>query len=143
MPTYIYQCEPEGKTFEVYQERSEEALTVCPECKGKCYKRYDSILYGTNSTTTAGLNPGGSAKMEAQIEKDRPAYKAMKEQGLRPGKMIGAHKLMTEARTSFEIESGKLMPQYTVAQIEAGTREAESALGHKLKEAKPRIVGPN
>jgi hypothetical protein len=98
--------------------------------------RIGTIISTPNSSTTSGLDPGGSAKMEAQIELDRPAYKSMRQQGLRPAKVIGSHKLMTEARTSFEIESGKLMPEYTPAQIESGVREAESALGHKIKEVK-------
>lgn len=34
MPTYEYQCKSCEHRFEVWQKMTDEALTVCPECKG-------------------------------------------------------------------------------------------------------------
>ena len=34
MPTYEYQCKSCQYRFEVWQKMADEALTVCPECKG-------------------------------------------------------------------------------------------------------------
>ena len=35
MPTYDYECQRCGKTFEVFQYMSDEPLKRCPECRGK------------------------------------------------------------------------------------------------------------
>lgn len=34
MPTYEYQCKSCEHRFEVWQKMTDEALTICPECKG-------------------------------------------------------------------------------------------------------------
>lgn len=34
MPTYEYQCKSCEHRFEVWQKMADQALTVCPECKG-------------------------------------------------------------------------------------------------------------
>ena len=34
MPTYTYQCDDCGHSFDVFQKYSEDALTVCSGCKG-------------------------------------------------------------------------------------------------------------
>ena len=34
MPTYEYQCKSCDHRFEIWQKMSDDALTVCPECKG-------------------------------------------------------------------------------------------------------------
>ncbi len=34
MPTYEYQCKSCEHRFEIWQKMADDALTVCPECKG-------------------------------------------------------------------------------------------------------------
>lgn len=34
MPTYEYQCKSCEHRFEVWQKMTDDALTICPECKG-------------------------------------------------------------------------------------------------------------
>jgi putative FmdB family regulatory protein len=34
MPTYQYRCHDCGYEFEEFQSMTEDAITVCPECKG-------------------------------------------------------------------------------------------------------------
>lgn len=34
MPTYEYECDKCGKTFEKFQKMSDEALKACPKCGG-------------------------------------------------------------------------------------------------------------
>ncbi|MGI9252467.1 MAG: FmdB family zinc ribbon protein [Thermomicrobiales bacterium] len=34
MPTYTYQCDDCGHSFDVFQKFSEDTLTVCPTCEG-------------------------------------------------------------------------------------------------------------
>ena len=38
MPTYGYQCENCGKTFEVFQKVTDSAITKCSDCGGKTNK---------------------------------------------------------------------------------------------------------
>ena len=43
MPTYQYACIACEHAFEAVQSFSEDALTVCPECKGEIRKVYSSV----------------------------------------------------------------------------------------------------
>ena len=68
MPTYEYACTKCGHQFEVVQSFSDDALTKCPECRGKLRKVFGSVgivfkgsgFYkndsrgATSSTTSAG-----------------------------------------------------------------------------------------
>ena len=119
MPTYLYECEVEGR-FEIFQSMKDDALTTCPDCDAPVKKIFLPPMLGAG---TGGL--GGKVKdsdfsrnLEARIEKDRPAFKALKDQGYMPGRMMGAHRLMTEAKTQLEIETGRVMPG-TKGQIES------------------------
>ena len=88
---------------------------------------------GTNITGKGAKEAEFSRKMEARLEKDRPAYKAMKKQGLQPARLTGAHELMTKAETSYEIESGNLMPG-KAKEIETLVKEFKDATGKKPTE---------
>jgi putative FmdB family regulatory protein len=46
MPTYEYECDACGHTFDEFQYFSDEPLTKCPECKKKKLRR----LFGTGSS---------------------------------------------------------------------------------------------
>ena len=60
MPTYEYACTECGHEFEAFQSFSEDALTVCPECKGAVQKVYSNVgvvfkgsgFYKTDSRTS-------------------------------------------------------------------------------------------
>ena len=68
MPTYEYACTKCGHQFEAVQSFSDDALTKCPECRGKLRKVFGSVgivfkgsgFYkndsrgATSSTTTSG-----------------------------------------------------------------------------------------
>ena len=43
MPTYEYACTKCGHQFEVVQSFSDDALTKCPECRGKLRKVFGSV----------------------------------------------------------------------------------------------------
>ena len=88
---------------------------------------------GTNITKKGADDAVYKTKFEKGLEKDRPAYKEMRKQGLRPAKMFGADKMMNQARTKFEIESGKLMPDVPAGTINRAVAEAEGALGGSIK----------
>jgi putative FmdB family regulatory protein len=61
MPTYQYACSSCDHAFEVFQSFSDDALTVCPECKGDLRKVYSAVgvvfkgagFYKTDSAASA------------------------------------------------------------------------------------------
>ena len=89
---------------------------------------------GTNVTKKGAAQAEYSAKFEKRLERDRPAYKAMKDQGLQPARLMGSHELMTKAETSFEIESGHLMPG-KAKEIESVVGQFKDATGHKITQS--------
>ena len=74
MPTYEYACTKCGHQFEAVQSFSDDALTKCPECRGKLRKVFGSVgivfkgsgFYkndsrGATSSTTASGSTESSA----------------------------------------------------------------------------------
>lgn len=119
MPTYLYECESEGR-FEIYQPITSQTLTVCPDCQSPVKKIFTTVMLGAGTGDTrkgSKRDAEFSRKFEAGLEKDRPAYKSMKDQGLKPAKMVGAHRLMTESKHQLEIETGRKIPA-TVKEID-------------------------
>lgn len=43
MPTYEYRCADCGKTFDIVQSFTDDALTTCPECGGHLKKVFGSV----------------------------------------------------------------------------------------------------
>ncbi len=43
MPTYSYRCTLCDHTFDIQQAFTDDALSVCPECKGTLRKVFNSI----------------------------------------------------------------------------------------------------
>jgi putative FmdB family regulatory protein len=70
MPTYEYACTECGERLEVIQSFSDDALTVCPACKGKLRKLFSPVgvvfkgsgFYKTDSRSkqTSGTTAGPS-----------------------------------------------------------------------------------
>ncbi|WP_432476560.1 FmdB family zinc ribbon protein [Nocardioides sp. GXQ0305] len=71
MPTYQYACTECGHAFEQFQSFSDDALTECPECRGRLRKLFNAVgvvfkgsgFYRTDSRATNGASAGseGSA----------------------------------------------------------------------------------
>ena len=114
----------------LHQERDHP--TLVEDCYA-CRISQVSFGAGTSLTKKGSEDAIYKTKFEAGLEKDRPAYKEMRKQGLRPAKMFGADKMMNQARTKFEIESGKLMPDVPAGTINRAVAEAEGALGGSIK----------
>ena len=43
MPTYQYACTECGHAFEQFQSFSDDALTECPECRGRLRKVFNAV----------------------------------------------------------------------------------------------------
>ena len=143
MPTYLYECENEGK-FEIYQPIADDALTVCPDCEGSVKKIFTTVMLGAGTGDTrkgSRKDAEFSRKFESNLEKDRPAYKSLRDQGYRPAKLVGAHKIMTEAKHQLEIETGRIIPTSS-SEIDAMVDQFEESNPGKslLKTPKNKIM---
>lgn len=63
MPTYAYACTECGHRFDAVQSFTDDALTTCPECRGRLRKVFDSVgvvFKGSGFYRTDSRNQGGS-----------------------------------------------------------------------------------
>ena len=68
MPIYSYKCKKCAHAFDINQALSEDALTVCPECKGNLIKVFGlgdvtfkgSGFYKTDSASSSPKKSSGS-----------------------------------------------------------------------------------
>jgi putative FmdB family regulatory protein len=68
VPTYQYACTECGHAFEQFQSFSDDALTDCPECRGRLRKVFNAVgvvfkgsgFYRTDSRTSSSSSEGGS-----------------------------------------------------------------------------------
>jgi len=86
MPTYTYQCDDCGHSFDAFQKFSDDPLSVCPTCEGHIRRVihptpivfkgsgwYINDSKGKSSTTSAPAKDG-EAKADAKPEaKSEPA----------------------------------------------------------------------
>lgn len=68
MPTYEYQCQDCGYTYEAFHKMSDPALTTCPKCKKDALKR---LIGGAD----AHLNFKGSGFYITDYSKKKPDSK--------------------------------------------------------------------
>lgn len=73
------------------------------------------------------LDPSGTqpqTAFEKQLDKDRPAYKRLKDEGLQPARMKGAADLERRAQSKFEIEAGRILPDSQAKRVDEAVATA-------------------
>lgn len=87
MPTYTYQCDDCGHSFDAFQKFSDDPLTVCPTCEGairRVIQPTPIVFKGSGwyindskgkSSTTSTPAKDGEAKTETKAEA-KPEKKA-------------------------------------------------------------------
>lgn len=76
MPTYAYACTECDNAFEIVQSFSDDSLTVCPQCRGRLRKVFNSVgvvfkgsgFYRTDSRS--GASGGDSAVSKSSSSSD-------------------------------------------------------------------------
>jgi len=63
---------------------------------------------GTNSTTSRGAKVAEINRTERNWNKDMPAYKRLRANGLQPKKIDGAAEVEKKAQESWQVETGIL-----------------------------------
>ena len=73
MPTYDYECDGCGKSFELFQQMSDDPIKKCPECGGKVHRLIGSgagvLLKGSSAQPDMpprcqGCPQGGACSMQ-------------------------------------------------------------------------------
>ncbi|MDF1605924.1 FmdB family zinc ribbon protein [Nocardioides sp. YIM 152315] len=85
MPTYQYACTECGHAFEQFQSFSDDALTECPECRGRLRKLFNAVgvvfkgsgFYRTDSRS--GSSGDGGSSTESSGTKAESASEAKSE----------------------------------------------------------------
>lgn len=68
--------------------------------------RVAGVRMGTNSTTTRGSNVSEKSEMEKRWNKDMPAYKRLRQNGLQPKQIDGSAELEKKAKHEWQVETG-------------------------------------
>lgn len=63
---------------------------------------------GTNSTTSRGTRVAQVNQTERNWNKDMPAYKRLREEGLQPRRIDGAAEVEKRAKEKWQVETGIL-----------------------------------
>lgn len=103
-----------------------------PDCF-QCKLLHISFGSGTSPTRNKGAEAESVDAREKRWQKDMPAYKRLRQQGLQPKTIDGAARLEAEAETRFEVESGQLLPGQA-KNIEDAVNTIESATGKSVYE---------
>ena len=77
MPTYQYACTECGHAFEQAQSFSDDALTECPQCRGRLRKLFNAVgvvfkgsgFYRTDSRTDSRAGSGSGSTTSGGPEK--------------------------------------------------------------------------
>lgn len=88
MPTYEYECQKCGHTFDKFQSMTDQPLKRCPECRGKLKK-----LFGTG----AGLIFKGSGFYQTDYRSSE--YQSSSEKEKSAGKAITSESSSTKTET--------------------------------------------
>ena len=64
---------------------------------------------GTNSTTTRGKEVEQTNKVERNWQKDMPAYKRLRREGLQPKRIDGAAEVEKKAEHKWQVETGMVV----------------------------------
>lgn len=67
-----------------------------------------STSFGSNSSTTRGAIAAQTERTARNWDKDMPAYKRLRKNGLQPKQIDGSAELEKKANTKVEVETGRL-----------------------------------
>lgn len=65
-----------------------------------------NVRVGSNSTTTRGQRVAEVSQTERNWNKDMPAYKRLRKEGLQPRKIDGAAEVEKKAKEKWQVETG-------------------------------------
>lgn len=91
-----------------------------PCSRGCC----DSQAEHYRSVVVAAGGASAQTAFERRLDKDRPAYKRLKDEGLQPARLMGAADLEKRAQSRFEIEAGRILPDSQARRVDEAVKTA-------------------
>lgn len=99
-------------------------MTCARGCCASPSEHYRSLSLGSPTPEAASTN-----RFEAALDRDRPAYKRLRAEGLQPARLKGAAELEKRAGSRFEIETGRILPPPMSRRMDAAVVEAAQVTG--------------
>lgn len=110
MPSMLFRCALDGD-WEEWRSIHEDDRPPCPTCGS----RPDIVMVPPLISIDALPNKSPDARRtiatERQWEKDMPAYKALRKNGLQPRAIDGCHMIEANAEDRMEVEMGHKIPK--------------------------------
>lgn len=125
-------------TFATVNEKTVKSYS-CKNCGEKLPEDFgnrplgpgEMPAFGSGTAPTRRAGAEAIESREKRWEKDMPAYKALRAQGLQPPRIDGSANLMANAETRFEVESGQIL-KGKAKQIESTINTLESVTGKSI-----------
>lgn len=114
---------------------------------GRCWKCKEGrgcirgVKFGrTNLPSARNQAVTKIVKTDAQWDKDMPAYKRLRHNGIQPKRIDDSAELETRADEQYEVEMAQLVPKHARARVEEGL-----AIVQQMEQAdnKPKVVYPD
>lgn len=133
MPTYRWRCIGETEhEWDEWRSIHDDTNAACPECDRPAVK----VLTPPNISVRALPNKGAQAKYamdrEARFDKDAPAYKRLRREGLQPKSIERCARIEQGAETRLEVEMGRRIP--------ADRRSEALDVHQELNEKRPGVT---
>lgn len=107
MPTYLYRCQGCDEEFEVWQSiRSEPGADHT--CGHAAVRIFTAPRISVAATPSKAAVARDAVAREGRWDKDMPAYKRLRDNGLQPKSIDGCAELETRATTKTEVERGRV-----------------------------------
>jgi putative FmdB family regulatory protein len=129
MPTYDYECDACGHTWEVFQNITADPITKCPGCNKKKARR----LFGTG----AALMFKGSGFYETDYRSESYKKSAKADQPGGDGKPAGSESGSDKSATSADTGSGKSETKAEPKSDTKSTHQSDSAAKKSGRKPKP------
>lgn len=104
MPTYANFCPACSTTDYAWQSIHDPTRPACGACGGPTTRAIEQVrTYGVGDR---GAQTRDSDAMDARLDRDRPAYKALRAEGHQPQAVLGAAELTARATDPWYIKTG-------------------------------------
>lgn len=121
--TFVFRCAEHGD--QVHASRNPK---VC-WCGQRLVRVYVMPNIAASALPSKGAAVSSISAREKRVDKDRDAYKRLRNEGMQPKSIDGAHHLENGANTKTEVEMGKLMP---LSKVREGAERSSEVLGQNI-----------
>lgn len=109
MPSYANRCAEHGDWME-WRSIHDDAKPLCPECGQVASVVMVPPLISIDALPNRSPDAKRQIALDHQWEKDLPAYKALRKDGLQPRGIDGCHQIEAQATDSLEVSMGRKIP---------------------------------